>query len=405
MTVDRSIFAERGFAYYFSGQALSYLGDGMRALAIPLLVFHITGSALSTGVTYALEILPFALVGLVGGSLADRTDRRRLMIACDFTRFAVMALFSIAYWRGVLTLPMLYAGIVVISAAAAVFMGGQASSIPYFVGKARSSRAVAALVAAEQTSNFITPPIGGAIFAVAGPLPALVVNACTYLVSQISLLAVPTLGPDAPGAWPKIAVIMRDIRGGFRFLVADAAMTAVTMASFGLNFFGMMGFAITIPFLKTVIGAGDAMVGITFGGIAVGSVVGALIAGRCGPQMHFGTVLCVAYVLDAVLFLPVLFAHSVLTVIVFYSLASMAGSFQVTQIVGWRLRIVPDEKIGSVFGAVRLVALIGMVPGAIIGGYLGQIEGPRFAMYVSGIGFLLFAVYMVFSRAVRAENR
>jgi hypothetical protein len=64
MTVDRSIFAERGFAYYFSGQALSYLGDGMRALAIPLLVFHLTGSALSTGVTYALEILPIALAVL-----------------------------------------------------------------------------------------------------------------------------------------------------------------------------------------------------------------------------------------------------------------------------------------------------------------------------------------------------
>jgi predicted MFS family arabinose efflux permease len=327
------------------------------------------------------------------------------MIACDFTRFVVMALFSIAYWRGVLTLPMLYAGIVVISAAAAVFMGGQASSIPYLVGKARSSRAVAALVAAEQTSNFITPPIGGAIFAVAGALPALIVNACTYLVSQISLLAVPTLGPDSPGAWPRLAIIIRDIRDGFRFLVADAAMVAVTMASFGLNFFGLMGFAITIPFLKTVIGAGDTMVGITYGGIAVGSVLGALIAGRFGPRMHFGTALCVAYVLDAVLFLPVLFAHNVLTVIVFFGLSSMAGSFQVTQIVGWRLRIVPDEKIGSVFGAVRLVALIGMVPGAIIGGYLAQLEGPRFAMYVSGIGFLLFAVYMVFSRAVRAENR
>ena len=177
MTVDRSIFAERGFAYYFGGQCLSYLGDGLRTLAIPLLVFHLTGSALSTGITYAFEILPFALVGLVGGSLADRTDRRRLMISCDFIRFAIMALFSVEYWRGALTLPLLYAGIIALSAAAAVFMGGQASSIPFLVGKARSSRAVAALVAAEQTSNFITPPIGGAIFAAAGALPALMVNA------------------------------------------------------------------------------------------------------------------------------------------------------------------------------------------------------------------------------------
>jgi MFS family permease len=405
MSVDRSIFAERGFSYYFGGQCLSYLGDGLRTLAIPLLVFHLTGSALSTGVTYALEILPFALVGLVGGSLADRTDRRSLMIGCDFVRFAIMAAFSVEYWRGALTLPMLYAGIVVLSAAAAVFMGGQASSIPFLVGASRSSRAVAALVAAEQTSNFITPPLGGAIFAAAGALPALAVNAFTYMLSQISLLAVPTLGPDEPGAWPRLGVILGDIRDGFRILAADAAMTAVTLASFGLNFLGMLGFSITIPYLKTVFGAGDALVGLTFGGIAIGSVAGALIAGRFGPRWHFGSALRVAYVLDAVLFLPVLFAQNVLTVAIFYGLASAAGSFQVTQIVGWRLRIVPGEKIGSVFGAVRLVALIGMVPGAIIGGYLAQLYGPRLAMIVSGIGFLVFAFYIISSRAVREECR
>jgi MFS family permease len=405
MTVDRSIFAERGFAYYFGGQCLSYLGDGLRTLAIPLLVFHLTGSALSTGITYALEILPFALVGLVGGSLADRTDRRRLMIACDFIRFAIMALFSIAYARGALTLPLLYAGIVVLSAAAAVFMGGQASSIPFLVGKARSSRAVAALVAAEQTSNFITPPIGGAIFAAAGALPALVVNACTYLVSQLSLFAVPTLGPEAPVAWPHVRVIMRDVREGFRFLAADAAMTAVTLTSLGLNFFGMMGFAITIPYLKTVFGAGDALVGLTYGGVAIGSVIGALVAGRFGPHWHFGRALCAAYVLDAVLYLPVLFAQNVLTVVVFFGLSSIAGSFQVTQIVGWRLRIVPGEMVGSVFGAVRLVVLIGMVPGALIGGYLAQVYGPRAGIIVSGIGFLMIALYAIFARAIREEHR
>ena len=215
----------------------------------------------------------------------------------------------------------------------------------------------------------------------------------------------PTLGPDAPGAWPKFGVIVSDIRDGFRFLAADAAMTAVTLASFGLNFIGMLGFSITIPYLKTVFGAGDALVGLTFGAIAIGAVAGALIAGRFGPRWHFGRALCVAYVLDAVLFLPVLFAQNVLTVAIFYGLASAAGSYQVTQIVGWRLRIVPGDKIGSVFGAVRLVALIGMVPGAIIGGYLAQLYGPRFAIIVSGIGFLAFAFYIISSRAVRQECR
>src|SRR5579864_4649245 len=105
---ERGIFASRSFQFYYAGQTLSYLGDGVRTLAIPLLVFHLTGSGLSLGITYSLEFLPFAVMGLVGGSLADRLDRRRLMIGCDFVRFAIIALFAIAYREGFLSLHLLY---------------------------------------------------------------------------------------------------------------------------------------------------------------------------------------------------------------------------------------------------------------------------------------------------------
>ena len=63
------------FRRYYAGQALSYLGDGLRTLVIPLLVFHLTGSAASLGLTFAFELLPFALFSLLGGSLGDRTMR------------------------------------------------------------------------------------------------------------------------------------------------------------------------------------------------------------------------------------------------------------------------------------------------------------------------------------------
>src|SRR5580693_8136716 len=96
-TAARSVFASRSFSLFFAGQALSYVGDGLRTIAIPLLVYHLTNSASALGVTYALELLPFAVFGLVGGSLADRIDRRRLMIGCDLVRFAVMALFAIGF--------------------------------------------------------------------------------------------------------------------------------------------------------------------------------------------------------------------------------------------------------------------------------------------------------------------
>jgi MFS family permease len=203
----QSVFRSSEFRRYYAGQALSYLGDGLRTLVIPLLVFHLTGSAVSLGLTFAFELLPFALFSLLGGSLADRLNRRTLMLAADAVRFVIMALFCIALWRGVLTLPLLYSGVVLLSICAAIFLGAQASSIPYLLGKDRAKAAVAALVATEQGVNLIAPPLGGAIFGLVGALPALAINAATYLTSQISIASVPSFGPERPGGFPPLAVI------------------------------------------------------------------------------------------------------------------------------------------------------------------------------------------------------
>ena len=92
-----SVFRSSAFSRFYAGQALSYLGDGLRTLAIPLLVFRLTGSATAIGWTWGLELLPYAFVSLVGGSLADRVDRRRLMLTCDALRFTVMAVFSVLF--------------------------------------------------------------------------------------------------------------------------------------------------------------------------------------------------------------------------------------------------------------------------------------------------------------------
>jgi MFS family permease len=401
----QGIFASRSFSLFYAGQALSYLGDGLRTLAIPLLVYHLTGSALSLGVTYALEFLPFAVFGLIGGALADRLDRRRLMIACDFVRFSVIALFAVAYSRGILTLPWLYAGIALIATCAAFFVGCQSPSIPFLLGKDRAAPAVAALIGTEQGANMVVPPLGGAIFALMGPLPALAINAITYLTSQLSLLLVPTLGPDNPAGAPSLRELADDIIDGLRIVVSDGAMRAVSWLSCSLNFFGIMAGAVIIPFLERDLGATTVQVGFSFGVIALGSVLGSVAAGRFGRRWPFGPTIVVAYAVDAIIFLPVLFAHNLWFGVAFFALASGCGTFEVAQIVAWRMRAAPEDKVGRVSAAVRLIALIGLVPGTLIGGWIAQVYGARDAMWVSSIGWMLTAFYAAAIPALRREAR
>ncbi|MBV8364259.1 MAG: MFS transporter, partial [Candidatus Eremiobacteraeota bacterium] len=221
VTAGDSIFASRSFRQYYIGQTFSYLGDGLRLLAVPLLVYYLTHSALSTGVSLVLEVAPFAFLGPIAGSFADRLDRRRLMITCDFVRFLIMATFAITYATHTLTLTMVYGGLIMLSVCASFFIGGQASSIPYLLGPERSTEAVSALVAAESATNLVTPVIGGALFSLLGPLPALTMNAFTYGISQFSLSRVPTLGPDERNGAPSLHELIDDIGQGFGFLVRD----------------------------------------------------------------------------------------------------------------------------------------------------------------------------------------
>ena len=400
-----SVFSNRSFRLFYAGQTFSYVGDGLRLIAIPLLVYHLTGSALSVGTTYALELGPFALFGLVGGSLADRLDRRSLMIGADIVRFAVLALFALGYRFGFLTLAMLYAGIVVISLAAAVFMGGQASSIPYLLGKERATQATSVLLAAEQTTLMILPPVGGAFFALVGPLPALAINAFTYLVSQGSLAFVPTLGPAAPSGLPSLREIRSDVATGFRFMWHDEAMRALSAVSFLLNFFGLMAGAVLIPFLKRDFGASDLMVGYALGLASIGAIAGSWLAGRVPRPWPFGRVLIVAYALDGVLFIPVMLTHDLAVAIAFLSLTNGCVLFEIAQIVGWRMRVTPAELVGRVFGAVRLVALGATVPGAIVGGLLADRYGARVAIVVAGAGYLTLALAIAAVPAIRRERR
>jgi len=400
-----SVFRNRSFSLFYAGQAFSYIGDGLRIIAIPLLVYHLTGSALSVGVTYALELGPFAIFGLVGGSLADRLDRRMLMIACDAVRFLVMAFFAVGYATRVLTLPALYAGIAAISIAAAVFVGGQASTIPYLLGKHRATKAMSALLAAEQLSQTILPPVGGALFALVGPLPALIANACTYLISQVSIAAVPNLGPDAPGRLPSLRVITSDVGVGFRTMWADRGLRSFSAVSLAFNFFGLMAGAVLIPFLKRDFGASDAVVGYSLGVGAIGAVVGSWVAGHVPHSWRFGRMMVVAYALDGLLFVPVMFTHNLALAVTFLALTNGCVLFEVAQLIGWRMRIIPEELVGRVSGAARFIALLGTVPGALAGGELADHFGARSAILVAGYGYLALALALAAIPSIRSERR
>jgi MFS family permease len=399
----RSIFASRDFLLFYLGQATSYAGDGLRTVALPLLVFGLTGSALNLGITFALEFFPFGVFSLIGGSLADRLNRKRLMIGCDAVRFAIIGAFAAAYATHTLSLAFLYAGIVLHAVCGAIFNGGQASSVPYVVGKERATDAVSALVTAETLAGTIASPVGGALFGIAGPFSALAINAATYLASLLSLATIRDLGPEQTTGLPRHHEVLHDIALGFRFLWADTSMRLLTIASFLSNFVGTIGWVTTVPFLERDLGGDATTIGIAFGVMSLGAALGSFLAARI--PYAIGTILVACYVWGALIAFPIMWTNSAALAIALKGLAAIPAGISISQIIAWRMRVIPEEAVGRVFGAVRLIVLAGILPGSLIGGALADMYGARMAQIVSILALAAVSAWLVSRREVRAEAR
>jgi MFS family permease len=180
-------------------------------------------------------------------------------------------------------------------------------------------------------------------------------------------------------------------------------MLRLSIASCCFNFIGSVGFVALIPYFKRAFGAGDHVVGLAFGCFAAGAAVGAYLAGR--THWAFGPAVIVAYLLDGVGWLPLPWTHSLAVAIGGVAFSSLASGYVITTIVSWRLRVIPEQLVGRVFGVVRLVVLIGILPGSVLGGWFGDHIGVRMTMLISAVGYFAFTSVLVFSRTVRAERR
>ena len=163
----------------------------------------------------------------------------------------------------------------------------------------------------------------------------------TYLTSQVSMASVASFGPERPGGFPSLREIGHDVGTGFRFVFADRAMRTLTLSSTAINAVAIFGFVAMIPYLKREFGATDQLVGIAFGCFALGSVAGSLVAGR--THWPFGRALAIVYVVDALAWLPVYWARSLWLAVAAVSACAACGAYEVTAIVGWRMRVIPQE--------------------------------------------------------------
>lgn len=178
---------EPQFARLFIGQSLSVLGDRVSFVAVPFAVLSVGGSASDVGLVAAAGLVPMLLFTLLGGVLADRFRRHRIMLASDVVRFAVQGLIATLLLTGVAEVPHLVLLMIVFGTADAFFMPASTGLVPLVVGADRLREANALRGFVQSSGLVLGPALAGGLVALAGPGGALALDALTFAVSAAFL--------------------------------------------------------------------------------------------------------------------------------------------------------------------------------------------------------------------------
>ena len=393
---DVPLRRNRDFVLLQVGQTLSTIGSEATALAYPLLVLAVTGSPAQAGIVGFARIVPWALFGFAAGVVADRLNRKRVMIVCDVVRiFAVLSL--------VITLAVHRASLWQIALVAFV----EGSMYIFFniaeLGALRSvvpARQLPAAAAAEQaryaTVTLVAPPLGGALFGLGRMLP-FIADVVSYLFSLGSLLLMRT--PFQEEREQDDAPMRAQLAEGFRWLWSHRFFRACALLFSWVNLVWEALFLVLIVAGRRE-GLSGGQIGLLIAGFGVCSLLGSVAAPRITRMLSMRTLIVGSF------WVQTGFAVFLLKPSVYVLLAGvlpMAFFLPAVNsaVVGYRTAVVPDRLTGRVGGVARTIALCTAAFGPLSAGLLLHSLSPRETVGVYAVFMVLLAVLGTLNPSIR----
>jgi MFS family permease len=294
----------REFRLFWAGQTVSLVGDRVTVFVVPtVMIFALHASALEVGIVAMAQYLGIPLLGPIAGVLVDRWDNRRTMLLCDLVRLVAVAAVPVAYWLGVLSTPVLFVCVALISSATIFFNVGYLVAVPTTVPQDRLVGAYSRLEGSRTVSEVAGPSIAAGLYHLLG-VAALFVDAASYLISAACFRS---MRPWAAGkvqhgsVWSRLGL-------GFRLNWADPVLRRVIVAAVTLNSGGPV-FVTVLPVLAyRGLGLSVEAFGTAMSVAAVGAVLGAVVAPKIGDRLGLGRTMAWALLLHCLVGLGVLAA-------------------------------------------------------------------------------------------------
>ena len=378
---------------YVAARIVSLTGSAVTVIAMPVLIYGITGSATWTSMVFVAEAVPYLVLGLWAGALADRLDRRRMMIVADLLAALTLATVPVAAWLGVLTALHVLLAALIARAVFVFFDAANQGALPSLVPRDRLASANAMVFGGSTVAETVVPMVAGVLIVVISPASVIAIDVVTFVASALLVrsIARPLSAPRGPGhatGWAAVA-------DGARFIVRHEVVRIMIVIGALVAFSAGSLMAVLVVWADRTLGVreGDWRLGVLFGSWGIGAVIGSLLV----PLMvrRFGGVRAALIVLPPAaacglaLALPNSWLPGVVAVATWSVMYIMIATISVTL----RQQVTPEPMMSRVMTAGRMATFgVGYPAGALLSGVLAARISAEQTILVSQFSLLVAAV-------------
>ncbi len=363
------------------GGFLSGLGSQATLVALPYQVYVQTHSALLVGLLGSVELMPLVAASLLGGAVADRVDRRRLLLLDQVGLVLTAAGLAVAAWLGHPPLVVLYGLAALLAAFTALQSVSTSAIVPGLVAPVQLRSALALTYGLSTLTMVVGPAVGGVLIAALGLSWAYGVDALSCAAMVLAVLAMTAQPPVQVGPHERLG---RSIAEGLRYVRGNQAL----LGSFAIDLVAMvfgMPRALFAVLSVSLYHAGAAGTGALYSAVAAGATVAALTTGWLRHVSRLGRVVVCAVIVWGVAVALAGLAGSLWVAAVLFALAGAADSVSAVCRTTINQTVTPDHMRGRMSAVFSLVVSGGPRLGDIESGAVAGAAGARFSVVSGGV--------------------
>ena len=379
----------RSFRWLLASSWVTNLGEGITLAAGPLLVASQTHNPLAVAMAALLQRLPWLLFGLYAGVIADRLNRRAIVIATGLVRAAILLLLTASILTHHVDIAVVLAALFLFGVNETFGDTTTATLLPMLVDGPdlgiANSRALTGVIVWNQMAG---PPVGAALFTAGMALPFVSESVCVLagvlLISQVRL--------PAHGARGRHGRVRDDIREGWRWLWAHAAVRTLAITIFTFNVTFGAAWSVLVLYARDRLGMGAIGFGLITTAIAVGGLLGTASYGWLERHVRLGVIMRGGLIIETLTHLALALTRwawlALIVFVIFGAHAFIWGTTSTTV----RQRAVPAQFQGRV-GSVYLTGVVGgIVVGSALGGLVASVWGITAPFWFAFAGSALILV-------------